>query len=1118
MRRYLAWNRSGRRTYSYDALGRPAKTTNALGNTMAGSYDLAGRLTEVQSLNNTGATVRAVGLGYDAAGNPIRHTSGEGHVTRYTYDATNLLTQMVEPVSADESITTSFGYDAAGARTRVTDGRGNATWTGYNTLGLIETLTEPATAAHPDVADRTWTHVYDANGNETALIQPGGVQHDKEYDNLNRLTKVSGSGAGIVATDKTYGYDLADRPTKVSDQTLEYNDRGLLTKLTPPTGTATTFAYDAVGNPTQRVDITGTTTYTWDADDRLKTVTDPVSGRTNTYAYDRADRLTTITSANPVNTQAFTYDALDRVDTHTLKDSSGGQLSKITYGWDKDDNLTSKVTEGLAGAGSNTYGYDHAGRLTSWTGPDGTTTAYEWDASGNRTKAGNKTYTYDERNRLTEGDGSTYTYTPRGTLATQTKNGVTRNLTFDAFDRLINDGDATYTYDAFDRMATRQRSGAAQQHFAYAGLDNDIIAITDQTGAVQASYGRDPFGGLISIKEGTTPATGALTDLHHDLVGTFTGTALSSTTTYNPFGEVTAETGTKPALGYQSEYTDPDTGNVNMHARWYQPGIGTFISRDSWTLPPIPSIHNNRYAYGNGSPLRYTDPNGHASIPLDCVTRAWWFIPLCVVFTPDPLEGEGSGGACKDKWGRTASCNPPPAPGKCAEFANACRKDGANKTSPPKKKGEKKRGNPTVPPVVPVPPPVPPLAPVPPTKGPRGTGKKDNGPTYRWVNVKRPDCKTCFEEGELSIEEKCPLAPGAPCENPNRIQIGVDSLADLAGVESGLDSVTDSIITCDDAWNLTGLCIDGVGVVDAHQSTDTDYGDPPPPTIFSCDGPPNSFTSGTEVLMAGGSTKPIEAINIGDMVVASDPDTGRTAARPVTALIDGIGTKRLVEITVETDGGVSGPTGTITATDNHPFWVPALHLWVDAGSLQPGMWLQTAAGTYVQVAAVQAWTTVERVHNLTVDDLHTYHVVAGSASVLVHNVDDPGCDDLPPYVPGRGTSGRGKAADGSRTYDLRSGDKKRDADLISWVNNRLRETGHIKGAYTSWRASDVEQKMVAIMARDGIKKADLEINNPNGPCSIPLGCDRVLDDLLGENELTVRWPGGPPGGKTYGGR
>ncbi|AQZ68967.1 Rhs family protein [[Actinomadura] parvosata subsp. kistnae] len=767
--------------YSYDALGRPAKMTNPLDNAMVGEYDLAGRLISVKSLDNTGATVRTVGLGYDAAGNATRYTSGEGHVTRRSYDATDLLTELVEPVSDSKSITTSFGYDATGARTRITDGRGNATWTGYNTLGLIETLTEPATTAHPDLADRTWTHVYDVAGNETALIQPGGVRHDKQYDNLNRLTKVSGSGAGIVADDKTYTYDLADRPTAVSGNTLEYNDRSLLTKLTTPAGTSTAYAYDALGNPTQRADVTGTTTYAWDADNRLKTVTDPVSGRTNTYDYDKADRLTTITSANPANTQSYTYDALDRIKTHTLKNSSGGQLAKITYGWDKDDNLTSKVTEGLAGAGSNTYGYDHAGRLTSWTGPDGTTTSYEWDASGNRTKAGDKTYTYDERNRLLEGDGSTYTYTPRGTLATQTKNGNTRHLTFDAFDRLINDGDATYTYDAFDRMLTRQKSGGTQQRFVYAGLDNDIIAITDPAGAVQASYGRDPFGGLISVKEGAAPAAGALTDLHQDLIGTFTGTALSNTTTYNPFGEVTAQTGTKPGLGYQSEYTDPDTGNVNMHARWYQPGTGTFTSRDTWTLEPNPSARMNRHGYGQASPLNYGDPSGHKPDPL-CVPGFIVAPGLGAVCDGFIGETNRDNDVCRDRFGKATSCNPDP----CAEFSNQCpnrpnSKDKGSKSNKEKSNPERHNDATSTSNNAPRPPAVyrPPAA----HRPTGGEPKEDPCAVMCYVpGPKRPNCgKKCMIDPAPALDPVIPII----------IVIGDGDLAPFGGVDpdDGVDFV-----------------------------------------------------------------------------------------------------------------------------------------------------------------------------------------------------------------------------------------------------------------------------------------------------------------------------------------
>jgi len=100
-----------------------------------------------------------------------------------------------------------------------------------------------------------------------------------------------------------------------------------------------------------------------------------------------------------------------------------------------------------------------------------------------------------------------------------------------------------------------------------------------------------------------------MSDLHGDLIATFT-TALATSTAYDPFGAVTARTGAATRLGYQGEYTDPDTGKVNMHARWYQPGTGTFTSRDTAILNPNPSVQANRYTYANASPMTGIDPTG----------------------------------------------------------------------------------------------------------------------------------------------------------------------------------------------------------------------------------------------------------------------------------------------------------------------------------------------------------------------------------------------------------------------------------------------------------------------------------------------------------------------------
>ncbi|GLU50525.1 hypothetical protein Nans01_48760 [Nocardiopsis ansamitocini] len=169
---------------------------------------------------------------------------------------------------------------------------------------------------------------------------------------------------------------------------------------------------------------------------------------------------------------------------------------------------------------------------------------------------------------------------------------------------------------------------------------------------------------------------------------------------------------------------------------------------------------------------------------------------------------------------------------------------------------------------------------------------------------------------------------------------------------------------------------------DSNSDSDSDGGSRDQDAI-SCPRGPNSFIPATLVLMADGSTTPIEAVEVGDFVVATDPLTGESAPRAVTHLIEGSGAKTLVDITItDTDGH----TATITATDAHPFWVPDLAQWVDAADLEAGSWLRTSTGTWAQADAVQTRTVADQqVHNLTVEDLHTYHVVAGQTPILVHN-------------------------------------------------------------------------------------------------------------------------------------
>ena len=147
---------------------------------------------------------------------------------------------------------------------------------------------------------------------------------------------------------------------------------------------------------------------------------------------------------------------------------------------------------------------------------------------------------------------------------------------------------------------------------------------------------------------------------------------------------------------------------------------------------------------------------------------------------------------------------------------------------------------------------------------------------------------------------------------------------------------------------------------------------------------PNSFAPGTRVLMADGSTKAIEDIKPDDVVRSTDPETGEDGARPVTNLITGHGDKQLFKISIDGDGdGVAD--GSVTATHNHPFWVASEQAWMFADGLQKDMELLTPDGARVTVMAIVAWDAVATVYNLTVDDLHTYYVLAGETAFLVHN-------------------------------------------------------------------------------------------------------------------------------------
>jgi hypothetical protein len=144
-----------------------------------------------------------------------------------------------------------------------------------------------------------------------------------------------------------------------------------------------------------------------------------------------------------------------------------------------------------------------------------------------------------------------------------------------------------------------------------------------------------------------------------------------------------------------------------------------------------------------------------------------------------------------------------------------------------------------------------------------------------------------------------------------------------------------------------------------------------------------SFDEDTPVAMADGSTKPIRDVQPGDEVTATDPESGLTGARLVTATHINHDDD-LVDVTVAAAVG-TGAAAVIQTTANHPFWDDTTDTWTLAGELTVGHELRTDDGLTATVAAVTSRPGTQDMYDLTVEATHTFYVLAGSTPVLVHN-------------------------------------------------------------------------------------------------------------------------------------
>ncbi len=89
----------------------------------------------------------------------------------------------------------------------------------------------------------------------------------------------------------------------------------------------------------------------------------------------------------------------------------------------------------------------------------------------------------------------------------------------------------------------------------------------------------------------------------------YTYTPYGTPTSYNSNTQINASTNPKLSLAanpytYSGYYTDSESGNYYLNARYYDPTLGVFLTSDTYNLL-------NNYMYVKGNPVMGVDPTGH---------------------------------------------------------------------------------------------------------------------------------------------------------------------------------------------------------------------------------------------------------------------------------------------------------------------------------------------------------------------------------------------------------------------------------------------------------------------------------------------------------------------------
>lgn len=537
-------------------------------------YDAWGR--SVRTIDSTGYNSGIVT--YDLNGNVLTSTDANGNITTNTYDALNrvLTSNTVNPDNSSKNVSKSYTYDSMG---RVTRKVSNSVTTSYeyDSLGRIYKEWGPSFKGY--FYEGISNYVEEQLVGEAHMLLYSMTSY--EYDDEMRVIKVNESGNETVS----YTYDANGNKKSemlangvVSNYT--YNDANKITNLVTKSGDLTISEYEY--------------SYYLDGSDACKMRNENGIIETTEYEYDGLKRLTEESvkvGGNTTDTYAYEYDDYGNRSKMT---ATGSETYETVYDYTINGKYTAllqKETKSVKGTSDVTPINDLASNpfdLVNAASKDFNveTTAYTYDANGNQlTKTADgktETNTYDGLNQLigfTDGETTaSYTYDVDGLRLSKTVNGETTEHVWDGNKQIIADvvNGQYYEADCYLRgtnlVATYNYQNGAKSGYTYytQNAHGDVVNLTDSTGLVTKSYTYDAFGVEKNIDESD-----------------------------------------ENALRYCGEYFDAETGTIYLRARYYNPTIARFISRDSVAGKNEDPLSLNLYTYCHNNPIIYQDSNGH---------------------------------------------------------------------------------------------------------------------------------------------------------------------------------------------------------------------------------------------------------------------------------------------------------------------------------------------------------------------------------------------------------------------------------------------------------------------------------------------------------------------------